>query len=186
MAVYRAKKQPDKRRGNKDTKDSKTIVTPNSPLSDNAMERLAQIMNDSPSIIKLQSTEWKITALKPGTQWLIAQEACNIVKGEKMSMGDVIKEFATNLSSVVRVITLALLNDKERIYSDEYQHIYDLLMWGDFTIKDWTTLLVEVLNLIDVDFFFASTSVIQTVRNQTLRRKIQAAESYLPGQNTDR
>lgn len=33
-------------------------------------------------------------------------------------MGDVIKEFAVNLPAVAHVITLALLNDKDRIFSD--------------------------------------------------------------------
>lgn len=182
--VHRAKKDPEKAR--KQAEEEKKKVMPDSPLSDAAMARLAQIMNDSPTIVKLGKTEWKITALKPGTQWLIAEEACKIVKGENLSMGDVIKEFAVNLPSVARVITLALLNDKERINSEEYQDVFDLLMWGDYDVKDWATLLVEILNLIDVDFFFASTNVIQTVRSQALGRKKQAAESSHPERNTDR
>ena len=171
----------DKHAGN-----ASSVVTPNSPLSDEAMARLAKIMNDSPTIIKLQGTEWEVKALKPGTQWLIAEEACKMVKHERMSMGDVIKEFSLNITSVARVITLALLNDKERIYSDEYQQVYDQLLWGDYDIRDWATLLVEILNLLDVDFFFASTNVIQTIRNHTLTRKRQAAELSLQGQNTVR
>lgn len=184
MAVHRAKKDPNKAK--KKATEDKNKVLPNSPLSDEAMARLAQVMNDSPTIVKLQDTEWEIKALKPGTQWLVAEEACKIVKGENLSMGDVIKEFAVNLPSVARVITLALLNSKERIYSDEYQDVYDQLLWGDYDIKDWATLLVEILNLLDVDFFFASINVIQTVRKQALMRKKQAAESSLPEQNTDR
>lgn len=184
MTVHRRKKVPidseTKRMG------EKSHVTPGSPLSDEAMARLVQIMNDSPTVVKLQGTEWEIRALKPGTQWMIAEEACKMVKKEKLSMGDVIKEFAHNLPSVARVITLALLNDKERIKSEEYQKVYDQLLWGDYEIKDWAALLVEILNLLDVDFFFASTNVIQTVRSQTLMRKRQAAESCLQGQNTVR
>ena len=187
MAVHRAKKDPSKEAEKKRAEEEeKKKIKPDSPLSDKAMERLAQVMNDSPTIVKLQGTEWEIKALKPGTQWLVAEEACKIVKGENLSMGDVIKEFATNLPSVARVITLALLNDKERINSDEYQKVYDQLLWGDYDIKDWATLLVEILNLLDVDFFFASTNVIQTVRRQALMRKKQAAESCLQGQNTVR
>ena len=91
-----------------------TRVTPGKRVSDESMERLARIMNDSPSIMKLHGTEWCIKGLKPGVQWLIAEQACRIVKGEKLSMGDVIKEFAVNLPAVAHVITLALLNDKER------------------------------------------------------------------------
>jgi hypothetical protein len=180
MAVHRAKKKAVA-----EEKEEQRVL-PGSPLSDTAMERLAQIMNDTPSIVKLKGTEYKITALKPGTQWLIAEEACKIVKGENLSMGDVIKEFATNLPAVARVLTLAMLNDKDRIFSDEYQKIYDILLWGDFEMRDWAGLLVEILKLIDVDFFFASTNVIQTVRNQTLMRKTQAAELSRHGLNTVR
>lgn len=183
MKVHRIKKEETTSRQQEAQKQK---VTPSSPLSDDAMQRLAQIMNDSPTIVKLRGTEWRITALKPGTQWLIAEEACKIVRGENLSMGDVIKEFATNLPSVARVITLALLNDKDRIHSQEYQQVYDQLLWGDYDIKDWATLLVEILNLIDVDFFFASTNVIQTVRSQALQRKMQAAELSLHARNTDR
>lgn len=178
--------KPKAKQKSGEAKAKSAPVTTSSPLSDAAMARLAQIMNDSPTIVKLQGTEWEVKALKPGTMWLIAEEACKIIKKEQMSMGDVIKEFALNIASVARVITLALLNDKNRIYSDEYQKIYDQLLWGDYDIRDWATLLVEILNLLDVDFFFASTNVIQTVRSQTLMRKRQAAELSLQGQNTAR
>jgi len=185
MAVHRAKKSPSKEKTDSRVNKEGTIKF-DSPLSDMAMERLAQIMNDSPTIVKLKGTEWEIRALKPGTQWMVAEEACKMVKKENLSMGDVIKEFSLNLPSVARVITLALLNDKDRIKSSEYQEVYDQLLWGDYDIKDWATLLIEILNLLDVDFFFASTNVIQTVRNQALMRKRQAAESCLQGQNTAR
>lgn len=176
MAVYRAKK--------KDIQPKKDVVTARTPVSDESMERLARIMNDSPSIVKLHGTEWCIKGLKPGVQWLIAEQACRIVKGEKLSMGDVIKEFSVNLPAVVNVITLALLNDKDRIFSDydkrelseEYHQIYDLLMWGEYDMKDWALLLGEILNLISTDFFFESTNVIQTVREMTLTRKMKKTE----------
>lgn len=176
MAVYRAKK--------KDTNPNKNLITERVPVSDESMERLARIMNDSPSLVTIHGTEWRITGLKPGVQWLIAEQACQIVKGEKLSMGDVIKEFSVNLPAVVHVITLALLNDKKRIFSDyekrelsgEYRQVYDLLMWGEYDMKDWALLLGEILNLISTDFFFESTNVIQTVREMTLTRKTKKAE----------
>lgn len=183
MAIYRVKKGEVQKQS---TEKENEIITPQSPISDEAMARLAQIMNDSPTIVKLGGTEWKIRALKPGTQWMIAEEACNIIKKEKLSMGDVIKEFSTNIPSVAKVITLALLNDKNKIHGKEYQQVYDQLLWGDYDIKDWATLLVEILNLIDVDFFFASTNVIQTIRSQALTRKTQAAELCRQEQNTVR
>ena len=70
--VYRAQKDPNKAK--KQAIEDENKVLPSSPLSDAAMERLAQIMNDSPTIVKLQGTEWEIRALKPGTQWMIAEK----------------------------------------------------------------------------------------------------------------
>lgn len=159
-------------------------VVPNTPITDKAMERLAQLMNDSPTRVKLKDTEWEIRGLRPGAQWMIAEEACKIVKGENMAMGDVLKQFAINMPSVCRCMTIALLNDKKRIESDEFQKVYDTLMWGDYEMRDWTTLLFEIINLVDVNFFFASTGVIQTVRT-ILNRKTTATERqlYPPVQN---
>ena len=125
---------------------------PSTPISDEAMEALARLMNDSPTVKKLHGTEWEIHALKPGAQWLIAEEAQKIVKKEKMSMGDVIKEMAANIPSVARILTIALLNDKEKINGEEYTKVYDTLLWSEYTQRDWAELLFEVMKLIDVDF----------------------------------
>ena len=173
MAVYRAKKS--KPPVEKEKKEN-SVVTPNTPVSDNSMARLARLMNDSPTMMKLHGTEWEIHALKPGTQWLIAEEACKIVDRENMAMGDVLKQFAVNLPSVCRTLTLALLNDKQRIHGEEYKEVYELLMWGEYDMKDWAVLLAEILNLVDVDFFFASTNVVKTLRRNTLDRKMTMEE----------
>lgn len=173
MAVYRAKKS--KQTVEKEKKEN-SVVTPKTPVSDNSMARLARLMNDSPTMMKLHGTEWEIHALKPGTQWLIAEEACKIVDRENMAMGDVLKQFAVNLPSVCRTLTLALLNDKQRIHSEEYKEVYELLMWGEYDMKDWAVLLAEILNLVDVDFFFASTNVVKTLRRNTLDRKMTMEE----------
>lgn len=173
MAVYRAKKS--KQTVEKEKKENRA-VTPKTPVSDNSMARLARLMNDSPTMMKLHGTEWEIHALKPGTQWLIAEEACKIVDRENMAMGDVLKQFAVNLPSVCRTLTLALLNDKQRIHSEEYKEVYELLMWGEYDMKDWAVLLAEILNLVDVDFFFASTNVVKTLRRNTLDRKMTMEE----------
>ena len=156
--------------------ETKNTNTPQTPISDETMARLAQLMNDTPTIVKLYGTEWQITSLKAGTQWLIAEEACKVVEKENMSMGDVIKQFAVNMPSVCRVLTLALLNDKEKIYGKQYDEVYEMLMWGDFKIKDWAMFLSEILNLIDVDFFFASINAVKTLRQNTLDRKTTREE----------
>lgn len=170
MAVYRVKKAKGK------AKDGQEGTSPQTPVTDSAMARLAQLMNDSPTMKTLHGTEWEIHALKPGTQWLIAEEACKIVDMENMAMGDVLKQFAVNLPSVCRTLTLALLNDKQRIHGEEYKEVYELLMWGEYDMKDWAVLLAEILNLVDVDFFFASTNVVKMLRRNTLDRKTTMEE----------
>ena len=154
------------------------------PVSDEAMERLIDVMNDTPSLVTLANTEWKITALKPAVQHLIAKEACTIVKVEKATMGDIIKSFDGNLPSLGRIVTLALLNDKERIEKD-YDRVYDTIMW-ESEMHEWGKLLFEILNLLDVDFFFQITDATQTFRKMCLERKTKMEEQkmLLQGQSS--
>ena len=157
-------------------KDSKTV-------SVDAMERLAKIMNDTPTIVKMSNTEFSITALKPGTQWLIAEESCKIMKAEQGNFKDVIKQFAINIPSVVHVITLAILNDKNRIfedyrsrkYSEEYQSVYETIMW-ETNPDNWLSLLVEIMNMLSMDYFFQSTNAVAMIREAALGRKMKMEE----------
>lgn len=148
--------------------------TVNDPISNEEMDRLAQIMLDSPSLVKLKNTEWAITALKPAVTWMIAQEAVKINKKEDSNYADVIKGISESFPSVCRILTLALLNDKVRIET-EYQKVYDMLMW-ECEIRDWGTLLFEVLNLINVEDFFFLTAQTEIFREIALNRKMKMKE----------
>ena len=147
------------------------------------MEKLAKVMNDTPTIVKMSNTEFAITALKPGTQWLIAEESCKIMKAEQGNFKDVIKQFAVNIPSVVHVITLAILNDKNRIfedyksrkYSEEYQSVYDTIMW-ETSPDNWLSLLVEIMNMLSMDYFFQSTNAVAMIREAALGRKMKMEE----------
>lgn len=140
-----------------------------------AMSRLAEVMNNTPKRITLKGTEYEITALKPGTQWLIAEESLMIQKAESANFGDVIKQFAVNVPSVVKVITLAILNDRDRIFSDyrkreysqEFHDTYEDIMWRTDQ-KDWLNVLVDVMKMLSLDFFFDSTNAIAMLREMAL------------------
>lgn len=147
-------------------------------VSLDSMEKLVKVMNNSPSIVKLGNTEFAITALKPGTQWLIAEESVKIQKVESEKFGDLIEQFAINIPSVVRVITLAILNDKNRINSDEYQQVYETIMW-ETDKSQWVGLLVEILNSLSLDFFFQTTQSIAMIRQMALGRKKTMDEQKL-------
>ena len=152
-------------------------------ISADSMEKLAKVMNDTPTIVKMSNTEFAITALKPGTQWLIAEESCKIMKAEQGNFKDVIKQFAVNIPSVVHVITLAILNDKNRIfedyksrkYSEEYQSVYDTIMW-ETSPDNWLSLLVEIMNMLSMDYFFQSTNAVAMIREAALGRKMKMEE----------
>ena len=152
-------------------------------ISVDAMQRLAEIMNDTPTVMKMGKTEFAITALKPGTQWLIAEESCKIMKAEQGNFKDVIKQFAVNIPSVVHVITLAILNDKDSIfkniktreYSAEYETVYDTIMW-ETSPDNWLSLLVEIMNMLSMDYFFQSTNAVAMIREAALGRKMKMEE----------
>ena len=156
------------------------------PVSLEAQERLIEIMNDSPRLVDFNGTPWEIRALKPGTQWLIAQEAVKIDKGASSSMGDVIKQFAVNVPAVAKVITLGLLNDRERIfangkdgaYSQEFEDTYLTIMY-DTQQSGWMSLLFEIIQMLEVECFFSITSSIQILRQRLLERKTTMEEQKL-------
>ena len=133
---------------------------------------MIEIMNDSPRLRSFDGTQWEIRALKPGTQWLIAQEAIAIDKAESSNMGDVIKQFA---------------NGRDGEFSDEYRQTYDTLMW-DTAHENWLNLLIEMVNLLDVEVFFSTTSSIQILRQRLLSRKMTMEEQkqLLLAQNGDK
>lgn len=148
------------------------------PVSDEAMERLVQVMTNSPTLVKLKDAEWEITALKPGIMWLIAKEAAQINKVDKATFSDVLQGLALNMPAVCRIITLALLNDKNHIKEGDivYDKVYDALFWECEDMKDWADLLFEILNLLSVGFFFQITELTQMFRQMTLERKMTMEE----------
>lgn len=158
-----------------DKKQQKSIKD---PVSDEAMERLVQVMTDSPTLVKLQKAQWEIKALKPGIMWLIAKEAAQINKVEKATFSDILQGLSLNMPSVCRILTLALLNDKNHIKSgdSEYDKVYDALFWECEDMKDWATILFEVLNLLSVDFFFQISELTQIFRQMSLERKMTMEE----------
>ena len=166
--------------------DKKKRKKLNEPPTLDAQERLIEIMNDSPRLVNFDGTQWEVKALKPGTQWLIAQEAIQIDKGESSAMGDVLKQFAINVPAVAKVITLGLLNDRERIfangkdgaYSQEFEDTYLTILY-DTQQSGWMALLFEIIQMLEVESFFSITISIQILRQKLLGRKTTMEEQKL-------
>ena len=151
-----------------------------------AQERLAAIANDSTKTIKLMGMEYKITALRPAVQWLIAEEAVNILKAENSSMGDVLKQFAHNQPAVIKCIALAICNDKNKIFSDYRNKVYsnyfvkflEDIEWESDS-NEWIAILANILSLIDIEVFFYTTEVIGIVRKTMTQKKMTMEEAKL-------
>ena len=146
-----------------------------------SQERLAEILNDSPRLISLNGTEWEIRSLRVGTQWLICKKCIEVAKVENANFGDIVKQFAVNIPAVVEVLTLALLNDKKRIfdsgvesngYSNEFKATFDTLMW-DCKTETFGQIFLETLQLIDISFFMESHRMLHIFREMTMTRKNQ-------------
>ena len=151
----------------------------NTEVNLDAQARLAEILNDSPRKASLAGTEWEIRTLRQKVQWMIAEEVIKINKQESSSFGDILRQFAVSMPSVCKVITLALLNDKDKIFkngredngfSELYKATYDTVSW-DGDASEYANLLLEILEMLDVSFFLESHRILEMFRAATMTRK---------------
>ena len=171
------------RKGNKTTSTKKKEVLPSEVALD-AQERLAEILSDSPRLVSLNGTEWEVKALRMGTQYLIAQEVIKINKVENATYGDVVKQFAVNIPSMLKILTLVLLNDKKKIFkngdegagfSEQYEAIYNTLAW-ECNVNEFGNIFLESLQLLDVGFFMESCRIVEMFKVATTARRTTTKE----------
>lgn len=155
-----------------------------SVVSLEAQERLAEILNDSPRLVSLNGTEWEIRALRMGTQYLIAREVIKINKVENANFGDIVKQFAVNIPSVLKILTFALLNDKNKIFKDGnenegfselYEATYNTLAW-ECEVSEFGNILLETLQLLDISFFTRATHIVEMFKTATTARRTTTKE----------
>lgn len=149
-----------------------------------AQARLVEILSDSPRLVSLNGTEWEIRALRMGTQYLIAQEVIKINKVENATYGDVVKQFAVNIPSMLKILTFALLNDKNKIFKDGdenagfselYEATYNTLAW-DCEVSEFGNIFLETLQLLDVSFFMESCRIVEMFKVATTARRTTTKE----------
>lgn len=167
----------------KETKP-KVVKKDPSEVSLNAQERLAEILTDSPRLVSLNGTEWEIRALRMGTQYLIAQEVVKINKVESATYGDIVKQFAVNIPSILKILTFALLNDKNKIFKDGNEHngfseiyeaTYNTLEW-ECNVSEFGNILLETLQLLDTSFFTQATHIVEMFKTATTARRTTTKE----------
>lgn len=144
-----------------------------------AQEQLVEILNDSPHLVSLNGTDWEVRTLRFGTQYLIAQEVIKINKVEHANYGDIVRQFAQDIPSMVRILAFCLLNDKRRIYkegietlgfSDEFNALCETIRW-EGNIQSYAHLLLECLQLLDISAFFQALDIVQIFRAGVTAKK---------------
>lgn len=142
------------------------------------MMRLAEVLNDTPTRIEIGGKTYNITALKMGTQILIAEETCKIQKSQEGNLVDMFNQFARSLPAVIRCLAFAVLNDKDKIYkdyaarefSDEFYSMCERIEWESDKGK-WMEVLAEVVRKIDVAFFLSISDQMKILRDLTMKKK---------------
>lgn len=145
-----------------------------------AMMRLAEIMNDSPTQMDIGGKTYNITALKMGTQILIAEETCKIQKHQEGNLVDIFNQFAHSLPAIVRCLAFAILNDKDKIYkdyaaktfSDEFYALCEKIEWESDKSK-WFEVLQKVIDKLDISFSMTITEQMSMLRDMTMKKRPQ-------------
>ena len=148
-------------------------------VSEESQNRLAAILSDEPSIEKLAGTEWEMRPLRNGTQYLIIEEVCKINQAESATYGDVLKGMLTQIPATCKVLTLALLNDKNRIYqngdpnqgfSKLFKQTYNTILW-EADKADLAKIMLDCLQMVDVSFFMEALGMLQIFRARVTEKK---------------
>ena len=157
-------------------------------VSDEAQYRLAEILSDAPSIIKFAGTEWEIRPLRMGTQYLIANEICKLHKLEHANYDDAIQGLEASIPATAKMITLVLLNDKNKIfqngdqnqgYSRLFKKTYDTVLWNAER-NEMGDPFGECVSLLDVSFFMEALVIFQSLQQEITRKK--RTRIKIPGQ----
>lgn len=147
-----------------------------------AMTLLAETLNDTPTEIVIGGEKYHIRGLRLGTQNLIAEETCRIQKAQEGNMIDLYKQFAQCIPAVIKCLCYAILNDKGKIfkdyatrqYSDEFNALYERIEWE--SDKDtWVEVLVNVMNKIDLRFFYQAVNMLTMMRDSALKTRKKIA-----------
>lgn len=167
------KAQSDAKRRLRDSKEMEMYV------SEEAQDRLAAILADSPTKEKFAGTEWEMRPLRFGTQYLIVDEVRKIREMESDTYENAVLGLAASIGATVTVVTLALLNDREKIFRDGnpslghsalYRRTYDTVMWNS-SREDLAKVLWDCIQMVDVSFFMEALGMLRIFRAQVTEKK---------------
>ena len=148
-------------------------------VSDEAQNRLAEILADGFTEEKCAGTVWRIRPLRMGTQYLIVNEVCKLNIENDAKYGDVLHELKNAMPTLWNVFTLILLNDKNEIYQNgDPSQGFSKLFYKTRKTVEWyankeemSSILLTTLQLIDVSFFMEALGMLQIFRASVTEKK---------------
>jgi len=126
-------------------------------ITDEARAKLVEIMADTPTLFKFEGTDFEVRALKNGTLIKICEEAVKIKEVETLSAdktASVMIAMATQIPVLCKIVTYALLNNLHKIEKN-FDEVYDIIL-NNTTQKELLSLFLEIIQKMDVGFFFAN------------------------------
>ena len=138
-------------------------------------KRMAEILADSPIVIKLDRTEIKIRSLRVYTKYKI-YEVYNKIKATESDIDSIVAEAANNLLYSAEIVAIIICNDKftTDLEANEKmieQKTLEIMLSKDIDESEWALIVLKALQSLDVASVFQITALIEAMTASLRGRK---------------
>lgn len=167
----------------------KRVITEKEHLENK--NRLAEIVTDSKTIVKVGDKEYPMGALTYYAKWEISKRITSLELSEA-NITTLIEAMAVNIPLLAEILAIAILRDRESIDKGLNDLKNDIMDVADEL--EWHTIISEIIRLLDVGFFFTLTEMIKAINSMNskagyrkmMEEKKTMGDGYLPIQSLGR
>lgn len=146
---------------------------------------ILDIINDSPSLIKLGERQYQVKNMRYYALYRICRLVMDMRKADEDLSDDnkIIYALCTDLSAMAEILALVLCNhmftpeqsDEERdaIVATMKRKIYG----SEFDINEWAAIVLAAIKSIDLSSFFLLKKSVSTLTDSLLTRKTKSVET---------
>lgn len=138
----------------------KRVITEKEHLENK--NRLAEIVTDSKTIVKVGNKEYPMGALTYYAKWEISKRITSLELSEA-NITTLIEAMAVNIPLLAEILAIAILRDRESIDKGLNDLKNDIMDVADEL--EWHTIISEIIRLLDVGFFFTLTEMIKAINS---------------------
>lgn len=148
-------------------------------VSQEAKQRLVQIMADSPTLIKLGDNEWEIRDLRTYSRIKIA-EVFNKIEVTDGSVENIIIKEATNLKYSAEIVAIVLLNHTfTEDLSDNEERIKKMttkVLLETTNESEWIGIVLQAVNSLSPEVVFQISLLAKIISSSITTRKKKIVE----------